>query len=60
MTLAGSDYLLRLSALSVSLVGCSAVVVALLWALGAELTAVHAYFVRFFIEGSLTLALVPQ
>jgi len=51
MTLTGSDYLLRLSALAVSFVGWSAIVVTLRRALGAELSALHVYFVRFFIEG---------
>lgn len=56
MTLTGSDYLLRLSALAVSFVGWSAIVVTLRRALGAELPALHVYFVRFFIEGGLAVA----
>ena len=56
MTLTGSDYLLRLSALAVSFVGWSAIVVTLRRALGAELSALHVYFVRFFIEGGLGVA----
>ena len=56
MTLTGSDYLLRLSALAVSFVGWSAIVVTLRRALGADLSALHMYFVRFFIEGGLAVA----
>jgi len=56
MTLTGSDYLLRLSSLAVTFVGFSAVVVSLRRALGAELSALHVYFVRLFIEGGLTVA----
>jgi hypothetical protein len=56
MTLTGADYLLRLSALAVSFVGFAAVVVALRRALGADLSALHMYFVRFFIEGGLAVA----
>ena len=56
MTLAGSDYLLRLSALAVALVGFSAVVVAVLRALGGELTDLHMYYVRLFMEGGLSVA----
>ena len=50
MMLNGCDYLLRLSILAVSFVGWSAIVVTLRRALGAELSALHMYFVRFFIE----------
>ena len=56
MTLAGSDYLLRLSALAVSFVGFSAVIVALRRALGAELSDLHMHFVRLFIEGGFAVA----
>ncbi len=56
MTLVGSDYLLRLSALAVSFVGFASVIVALRRALGAELSSLHMHFVRLFIEGSLAVA----
>ena len=56
MTLTGSDYLLRLSALAVSFVGFSAIVVALRRALGAELSDLHMHFVRLFIEGGFAVA----
>ena len=56
MKLTGSDYLLRLSLLAVSFVGWSAIVVTLRRALGAELSALHMCFVRFFIEGGLAVA----
>jgi hypothetical protein len=56
MTLAGTDYLLRLSTIAVAFVGWSAIVVTLRRALGAELGALHMYFVRFFIEGGLAVA----
>src|SRR6516165_1954524 len=62
MMLSAWDYLLRLSILAVSFVGWSAIVVSLRRALGAELSALHMYFVRFFIEGGLavaTLGLLP-
>jgi hypothetical protein len=52
----GFDYLLRLSTIAVAFVGWSAIVVTLRWALGAELGALHMYFVRFFIEGGLAVA----
>ena len=56
MTLTGSDYLLRLSALAVSFVGFSAVVVALRRAIGHELSDLHMHFIRLFIEGGLAVA----
>jgi hypothetical protein len=56
MMLNGCDYLLRLSILAVSFVGWSAIVVTLRRALGAELSALHMYFVRFFIEAGLAVA----
>ena len=62
MTPAESDYLLRLAALSLSLVGFSAVVVTLRGALGGELSDRHLRLVRLYIEGGLlvtALALVP-
>lgn len=52
----GFDYLLRLSTIAVAFVGWSAIVVTLRRALGAELAALHMYFVRFFIEGGLAVA----
>jgi len=52
----GFDYLLRLSTIAVAFVGWSAIVVTLRRALGAELGALHMYFVRFFIEGGLAVA----
>ena len=62
MTSAESDYLLHLAALSLSLVGFSAVVVTLRGALGGELSDRHLRLVRLYIEGGLpvtALALVP-
>jgi hypothetical protein len=62
VTSAESDYLLRLAALSLSLVGFSAVVVTLRGALGGELSDRHVRLVRLYIEGGLlvtALALVP-
>lgn len=62
MTAAESDYLFRLSALSLSFVGFSAVVVTLRGALGGELSDRHLRLVRLYIEGGLlvtALALVP-
>ena len=57
MTQSGSDFLLRLSALAVAFVGWSAIVVTLRRALSDEkLGKLHTYFVRFFIEGGLTVA----
>jgi hypothetical protein len=56
MTLIGSDYLLRLSALAVSFVGFSGVIVALRRALGVELASIHMYLIRFLIEGGLAVA----
>lgn len=50
------DYLIRLSTIAVAFVGWSAIVVTLRRALGAELGALHMYFVRFFIEGGLAVA----
>lgn len=52
----GFDYLLRLSTISVAFVGWSAIVVTLRRALGAEMEVLHVYFVRFFIEGGLSVA----
>ena len=63
MTPAESDYLLRLSGLSLSFVGFSAVVVTLRGALGGELSDRHLRLVRLYIEGGLlvtALALVPS
>lgn len=51
-----SDYLLRLSALALSFVGFSAIVVALRRALGGELSDRHVALVRLFIEGGLAVA----
>jgi hypothetical protein len=62
VTLAESDYLLRLASLSLSFVGFSAVVVTLRGALGGELSDRHLRLVRLYIEGGLlvtALALVP-
>ena len=62
MTPSESDFLLRLSALSLSFVGFSAVVVTLRGALGGELSDRHLRFVRLYIEGGLlvtALGLVP-
>jgi hypothetical protein len=62
VTSAESDYLLRIAALSLSLVGFSAVVVTLRGALGGELSDRHLRLVRLYIEGGLlvtALALVP-
>ncbi len=56
MTIGALDYLQRLSSLAVAFVGFSAVVVALRRALGAELSELHVYFVRLFIEGGLAVA----
>ena len=56
MTLAGTDYLLRLAGLSVTFVGFSAVVVTLRRALDAQISELHVYFIRFFIEGGLLTA----
>ncbi len=56
MTITGPDYLLRLSSLAVTFVGFSSIVVALRRALGAELSDLHMYFVRLFIEGGLYVA----
>ena len=62
MTPAESDFLLRLSALSLSFVGFSAVVVTLRGALGGKLSDRHIRLVRLYIEGGLlvtVLGLVP-
>ena len=58
MTLAATDYLLRLSGLAVTFVGFSAVVVTLRRALEAQISELHVYFIRFFIEGGLLVAVV--
>ncbi len=55
MNLAGSDYLLRLAALSLSFVGFSTIVVALRRALAGELSDRHIALVRLFIEGGLAV-----
>ncbi len=62
MTVAGTDYLLRLSGLAVTFVGFSAVVVTLRRALEAQISEIHIYFIRLFIEGGLmvgALGLLP-
>ena len=58
MTLAGTDYLLKLSALAVSFVGFSSVVVAIRRAIGSEINERHIAFVHFLIEGGLSVALL--
>lgn len=58
MTLAATDYLLRLSGLAVTFVGFSAVVVTLRRALEAQISELHVYFIRLFIEGGLLVAVV--
>ena len=55
MTLAGTDYLLRLSGFAVAFVGFSAVVVTLPRAVGAQISELRMYFVRLFTEGGLSL-----
>jgi hypothetical protein len=52
VTLAGADYLVRLSTIAVLFVGWSAVVVSLRRALELGLDPLHMYFIRFFIEGA--------
>ena len=62
MNPAGTDYLLRLAALSLSFVGFSAIVVTLRRALGGELAEGHIRLVRLYIETGLAvtaLSLVP-
>jgi glucose uptake protein GlcU len=58
MPLAGTDYLLKLSALAVSFVGFSSVVVAIRRAIGSEINERHIAFVHFLIEGGLSVALL--
>ncbi len=63
MTLTGSDYLLRLAALSLSFVGFSTIVVALRRAPGGELSGRHVALVRLFVEGGvavMALSLLPS
>ena len=58
----GTDYLLRLAALSLSFVGFSAIVVTVRRALGGELSEGHIRLVRLYIETGLAataLSLVP-
>jgi hypothetical protein len=62
VTPAESDFLLRLAALALSLVGFSAIVVTLRGALGGQLSDRHLRLVRLYIEGGLVvtgLGLVP-
>ena len=62
MTSAESDFLFRITSLSLSFVGFSAVVVTLRGALGGELSQRHLRLVRLYIEGGLlvtALALIP-
>ena len=62
MNPAGTDYLLRLGALSLSFVGFSAIVVTVRRALGGELSEGHVRLVRLYIETGLAvtaLSLVP-
>ena len=56
MTSFGSAYLLPLSALAVSFVGFSGVIVALRRALAVGFVPIHTYLIRFFIEGGLAVA----
>jgi hypothetical protein len=63
MTLTGSAYLVQLAALAVAFVGWSTIVVTLRRALGGEVSPLHMYFVRFFIEIGLAVAtfgLLPE
>ena len=63
MPLTGSDYLLRLAALSLSMVGFAAIVLTLRRALGGELSGLHMLLVRLFIEDGFAVtvfALLPS
>ena len=63
MPLTGSDYLLRLAALSLSMVGFAAIVLTLRRAMGGELSGLHMLLVRLFIENGFAVtvfALFPS